>query len=103
MAIWRDGRIVFARHADRWTHEFHEGRLPAATVATLEKRVTDTGVLALNGMTYLVRAAAANCRMVDFGTRLRQALYWDEVETPGDGITSTRSLSTFDSERPGKR
>jgi hypothetical protein len=86
VAIWADGRVVFAPDPERWSHKLREGRIALAEVEKLKARVAETGVFELKGTTYLVPDADVDCLMVDFGPKRRQMLYWDEVETPGYGI-----------------
>jgi len=85
IAIWNDGRIVFARDASKWNHELLEGRIDAARMDELKKAIEKTGVFELKGNCYLVPDAPVDCEMLDFGGK-QQMLYWDEVETAGYGI-----------------
>jgi hypothetical protein len=85
IAIWNDGRIVFARDASKWNHELLEGRIDAARMDELKKAIEKTGVFELKGNCYLVPDAPVDCVMLDFGGK-QQMLYWDEREQPGYGI-----------------
>ena len=85
IAIWNDGRIVFAKDATNWNHELLEGRIAAARMDELKKAVEKTGVFELKGNCYLVLDAPVDCVMLDFGAK-QQMLYWDERESPGYGI-----------------
>ena len=85
IAIWNDGRIVFAKDPGKWSHELREGRIDAAQLAELKQAVEKTGVFELKGNCYLVPDAPVDCVMVEVGGK-QQMLYWDERETPGYGI-----------------
>jgi hypothetical protein len=85
IAIWNDGRIVFAKDPGKWSHELREGRIDAAQLAKLKQAVEKTGVFELKGNCYLVPDAPVDCVMVDLGGK-QQMLYWDEVESPNYGI-----------------
>ena len=85
VAIWNDGRIVFARDAGQWNHDLVEGRVNPARLDELKKAIEKTGVFELKGTCYLVPDAPVDCVMLDFGGK-RQMLYWDERELPGYGI-----------------
>jgi hypothetical protein len=85
IAIWDDGKIVFARDPAKWDHDLLEGRLNAAQVKELKQAITATGVFELKGNCYLVPDAPVDCVMLDCDGK-QQMLYWDEVESPGYGI-----------------
>ena len=85
IAIWNDGRILFAKDAKKWGHELSEGRIEPARVANLKKALEQSGVFELKGNCYLVPDAPVDCIMLDLGTK-QQMLYWDEVESPRYGI-----------------
>src|SRR5207237_5869044 len=53
VAIWSDGRIVFAKDPKKWQHELLEGRIEAARVTELKKAIEATGVFDLKGNCYL--------------------------------------------------
>ena len=88
IAIWNDGRIVFAKDASKWSHELLEGRIEAARRDELKKAIDKTGVFELKGNCYLVPDAPVDCVMLDFGGK-QQMLYWDERESPNYGINIT--------------
>jgi hypothetical protein len=85
IAIWNDGRIVFAKDPGKWSHDLREGRIDAAQLAELKQAVQKTGVFELKGTCYLVPDAPVDCVMIEVGGK-QQMLYWDERETPGYGI-----------------
>lgn len=85
IAIWNDGRVVFAKNTNDWNHDMLEGRIEPARVEELKKALKGTGVFELKGYCYLVPDAPVDCIMVDLGDR-KQMLYWDEREMPGYGI-----------------
>jgi len=85
IAFWNDGRVLFAQDATRWNHNLRQGRLSPDGVKQLKAALLATGAFDLKGTCYLVPSAPCDCVMLDFGSR-QQALYWDEVETPGYGI-----------------
>jgi hypothetical protein len=85
IAIWNDGRIVFAKDASKWNHELLEGRVETTRMDELKKAIEKTGVFELKGNCYLVPDAPVECVMLDFGAK-QQMLYWDERETAGYGI-----------------
>ena len=85
VAIWSDGRIVFAKDPKKWGHELLEGRIDAVRVAELKKALEGTGVFELKGNCYLVPDAPVDCVMLDLGAK-QQMLYWDEVESANYGI-----------------
>lgn len=85
IAIWNDGRIVFAKDASKWKHELLEGQIDAARMNELKKAIKKTGVFELKGNCYLVPDAPVDCVMLDFEGK-QQMLYWDEQERPGYGI-----------------
>ena len=85
IAIWADGRVVYAKDPAKWSHDLREGRIDAERVAELKKAIEATGVFELKGNCYLVPDGPMDCVMFDFGAK-QQMLYWDEVETAGYGI-----------------
>lgn len=85
IAIWNDGRMLFAKDAGKWGHDLRQGRITADRVAQLKKALLATGVFDLKGYCYLVPDAPCDCVMLDLLDK-KQMLYWDEVETPGYGI-----------------
>ena len=85
VALWNDGRIVFAKDPKKWSHELLQGRIETARIAELKKAIGGTDVFKLKGYCYLVPDGPVDCVMLDFGDR-QQMLYWDEVESAGYGI-----------------
>jgi hypothetical protein len=85
VAIWNDGRILFAKNTQQWGDELLEGRIEVERVTELKKTIKAAGIFELKGNCYLVPDAPTDCVMVDFGEE-QQLLYWDEVETSGYGI-----------------
>jgi hypothetical protein len=85
VALWEDGRVLFAADPGKWEHHLQEGRITGKDIIGLKKRIAETGVFDLKGTCYLVPDAPVDCVMADFGGR-RQMLYWDEVESPNYGI-----------------
>jgi hypothetical protein len=90
IAIWRDGRIVFARDPATWSHDLCEAQLSAERVTRLRREIHATGVFDLGGNCYLVPDAPEDCIMIAFGGK-RQMLYWDERDIPGYGINAVWS------------
>jgi len=87
MAVWADGRVVFARDPNVWNHDLLLGRLPEKALTGLKQDIHQTGIFDLKGHCYLVPDAAVDCVMLSFGGS-RQMLYWDEVEHVAHGINS---------------
>jgi hypothetical protein len=85
VAVWEDGRVLFAADPGKWEHHLREGRISAKDIIGIKKHIVETGVFDLKGTCYLVPDAPVDCVMADFGGR-RQMLYWDEVESPNYGI-----------------
>lgn len=85
VAIWSDGRVVFARDPSVWSHDLREGHISREAAEALLERVDATGVFDLPSFRYLVPDAPIDCLLVVDGER-SQILYWDEVEMRGYGI-----------------
>ena len=85
IAVWPDGRVVFARDPNVWNHDLLLGRIAGPTLDKLQQDIRKTGVFELKGNCYLVPDASVDCVMLSFGNS-RQMLYWDEVENSGYGI-----------------
>jgi hypothetical protein len=85
VAIWSDGRVVFARDPNVWNHDLLLGRIPEEVLTKLKQDIRKTGVFELKGYCYLVPDASVDCVMLSFGDS-RQMLYWDEVEQGSYGI-----------------
>ncbi|MGI8965342.1 MAG: hypothetical protein ACR2H1_04545 [Limisphaerales bacterium] len=87
IAVWNDGRILFAKNTKEWGHDLLEGRIEKARITELKKAIKATGIFELQGNCYLVPDGPEDCLMVDLGDK-QQMLYWDEIESPGWGINS---------------
>lgn len=85
IAIWDDGRVVYAKDPKNWSTDLLEGEIDDSQLASLKKKVTAAGVFKLKGHCYLVPDAPVDCMMINSGNE-KQFLYWDEVEHPGYGI-----------------
>ncbi|MBN2578469.1 MAG: hypothetical protein JXB10_05710 [Pirellulales bacterium] len=85
VAIWEDGRALFAKDPAKWGHSLREGRIAPYRIALLKKALLSTGVFDLKGTTYLVPDAPAYCITVNIGNKKR-TLSWDESESPNYGI-----------------
>jgi hypothetical protein len=79
VAVWADGRVVFARDPNIWNQDLLIGQLSAQALATLQKDIRRTGVFELKGFCYLGPEFAVNCVMLSLGGS-QQMLYWNEVE-----------------------
>lgn len=90
IAIWNDGRIVFASDPKKWDHALREGKIDGTRVSELKKRLGKTEVFQLKGNCYLVPDAPVVYLMLDLGDK-QQMLCWDEVERPGYGINIQRT------------
>src|SRR5690606_25180607 len=49
IAIWNDGRVIFAGETNRWNHQLREGRIEQKTLERLKKDLAATGVFELKG------------------------------------------------------
>ncbi len=85
IAIWSDGRIVFAQDPKKWNHKLREGKIDSTRLPGLKKAIEKTGVFRLEGNCYLVPDAPVEYIMLDLDEE-QQMLCWDEVEVPGYGI-----------------
>ena len=85
VAVWQDGKVVFARDPNVWNHDLLLGQLSAQALSKLKQDIRQTGVFELKGHCYLVPGAPVDCVMVSFGGS-KQMLYWDEVENDSYGI-----------------
>jgi len=85
IAIWEDGRVIFAKDPNKWDQKLRQGRIPSDRVAALKKQITAAGVFELTGTAYLVPDAHIYCMLVNFGGK-QSLLEWDEVESPNYGI-----------------
>ena len=81
LAIWNDGRVLFAVNAKKWGHDLRSGRIPAYRVERLKEALIDTGVFELKGHCYLGPHLPIDCIMIDLGKKRRQQLYWLEGQT----------------------
>src|SRR5688500_938065 len=85
IAIWNDGRVLFAKDPKKWGQELLEVRIDPDRVAEIKRAIAQTGVNELKGTCYLVPDAPVFCMMIDLGEK-QQMLYWDERENPNYGI-----------------
>jgi hypothetical protein len=84
VAVWPDGRVVFARDPNVWNHDLLIGQISTQAMAKLKQDIRLTGVFDLKGHCYLVPDAPVDCVMLSFGNS--QMLYWDEIEHASHGI-----------------
>ena len=77
VAIWDDGRVLFAKDADKWGHALLRGQIAAYRVALLKKALIGTGVFDLKGHCYLGPDMPTDCIMIAIG-ETEQMLYWVE-------------------------
>jgi hypothetical protein len=80
VAVWDDGRILFAADPKKWGHDLRRGRVANDRVARLKAALRETGVFDLKGHCYLGPDMPIDCMMADLGDR-KQALYWVEGMT----------------------
>ena len=85
VALWDDGRVVFAKDPTIWDHELREGRIDIKHISSLKQALLTVGVFDLAGYCYLVPDAPMDCVLVRINGQ-EQILYWDEVEAPSYGI-----------------
>jgi len=77
VAIWDDGRVVFAKDPSKWSHDLLQGRIAAYRVERLKKALLETGVFELKGNAYLGPDAPTDCITIELGEK-KQMLYWWE-------------------------
>lgn len=75
IAIWADGRVLFAADPKKWSHDLREGKIAPARISELKKRIAKTGVFQLKGNAYLVPDGAEYCILANVGSQ-QQVLYW---------------------------
>jgi hypothetical protein len=85
VAIWDDGKVLFAKEPSQWSHDLRRGQISGDRIARLKEDLVRTGVFDLEGTCYLVPDAPVDCVMIDFSGE-SQMLYWDEREIAGYGI-----------------
>jgi len=85
VAVWPDGRVVFARDPNAWGRELFLGQLSQPALKSLKIALRKMGVFSLKGTCYLVPDGSQKCIMLSFDG-MKQMLYWDEVENPSYGI-----------------
>lgn len=91
VAIWSDGRVLFAQDANGWNDALREGHIPVERVAALKRQLEATGVFKLTEPRFNgVPDGPLAHILVEFGAR-RTLLAWDEVESAsyGDNIRPT--------------
>jgi hypothetical protein len=77
LAIWDDGRVLFAEDPDKWGHELLRGKIAAYRVVRLKQALIDTGVFDLKGHCYLGPDLPTDCIMIAIAEK-KQMLYWVE-------------------------
>lgn len=77
VALWDDGRVVFARDETTWGHELLAGTIAPYRVARLKQALRESGVFDLAGFRYLGVDLPTDCIRVKVGER-EQMLYWCE-------------------------
>ena len=77
VAIWEDGRVLFAKDTKKWGHELFEGRIAAYRVDRLKEALAGGDVFNLKGHCYLGPDMPVDCIMIDLGEK-KQMLYWVE-------------------------
>lgn len=82
IAIWEDGRVLFAKNTKKWEHKLREGKVSPARIAELKKRIAETAVFHLHETSKTVIDGIIDYILVDVGTK-QQELSWDEWEPPG--------------------
>lgn len=85
LALWPDGRVVFARDPNVWSQDLYLGQLAPPALSQLKTALRKTGVFELKGNCYLVPDGHVECVLLSFDGAA-QMLYWDEVESPSYGI-----------------
>lgn len=85
IAIWEDGRVLFAEKPDQWSDALREGKISPEEVSRLKRALGETGVFALRSAAYLVPDAPDLCMVLNIGGK-RRSFHWDEVENPHYGI-----------------
>lgn len=87
IAIWNDGRVVFAKEPAKWGGALREGHVDPVRIATLKTRIQATALFELKEKQYIVPDGSMNCLAVDLGKK-KQILSWDEVDIPNYGINA---------------
>ncbi len=85
VAVWPDGRVVFARNPNVWSNDLMIGIISTTALENLKNEIRKTGIFKLKGNCYLVPDASVDCLLAAFDGS-PQILYWDEVEVKNYGI-----------------
>jgi hypothetical protein len=75
IAIWADGRVLFAADPKKWSHDLREGKIAPTRISELKKRIEKTEIFKLKGNAYLVPDGGHYCILADVDSR-QQVLYW---------------------------
>ncbi len=78
IAVWEDGRVVFARDPRDWSHDLWLGRMPEQALQTLKGKIRETGVFRLQGYCYLAWDLPTVCISLSFDHD-QQMLYSHEL------------------------
>lgn len=84
VAIWQDGRVVFARDPYDGGHDLLEGRIPPYRIARLKTALADTGVFELKKTMFLTPSLTPSYTLVDLGEGQRQLLGWSSTKLACD-------------------
>jgi hypothetical protein len=87
VAVWADGKLVFARDPNVWNHDLLFAQLSDQVLAKLKQNIHRSGVFDIKGHCHLVPDAPVDCIMLSFDGS-QQMLYWDEVEINSYGINA---------------
>jgi hypothetical protein len=80
VAIWADGRVLFAPDASKWKHDLVRGRIAPYRIERLKRALRESGVFELKGHCYLGPDLPTDCIAIDLGEQ-KQMLYWYEGQT----------------------
>lgn len=86
IAVWNDGRVVFAEDPENWKSKLREGQISAKAVADLKKRLLKSEAFVLKRVQYLVPDAPSDAILLDLDKDHRRLLHWDEVDAENYGI-----------------
>lgn len=86
LAIWADGRVVFARDPNQWSQDLQIGRISGKAMEELTGKILKTGVFELKRDEYLVPDAPSHKMLLSIAG-WRKVLGWDEVDMEHYGIS----------------